>query len=174
MRWRSVAAGVVFILACLIALGLASDFLVDWLWFSAIGYFGVFWTIFRAKAFLFLEFVVSTVALWANTALASGFARRRQTSPSPRMGGSASGQDLSEGVLALFGPTPSRCRRHVTMACAAILVGTLFAWAETGNWDVALKFIRQVPTARAIPFTARISASISSRSQPWWRSRILR
>ena len=152
MRWGSVAAAVIFILACLIALGLVSDFLVDWLWFSAIGYFGVFWTIFRAKAFLFLGvFVVSTVALYANTALASRFARLRQTSPPPTIGGSASGQDLSEGLLALFGPTPSRRRRHVTMVCAAILVGTLFAWAETGNWDVALKFIRQVPYGESDP-----------------------
>ena len=152
MRWGSVAAAVIFILACLIALGLVSDFLVDWLWFSAIGYFGVFWTIFRAKAFLFLwVFVVSTVALYANTALASRFARLRQTSPPPTIGGSASGQNLPEGLLALFGPTPSRRRRHITMVCAAILVGTLFAWAETGNWDVALKFIRQVPYGESDP-----------------------
>ena len=152
MRWGSVAAAVIFILACLIALGLVSDFLVDWLWFSAIGYFGVFWTIFRAKAFLFLGvFVVSTVALYANTALASRFARLRQSSPPPTIGGSASGQDLSEGLLSLFGPTPSRRRRHITMVCAAILVGTLFAWAETGNWDVALKFIRQVPYGEGDP-----------------------
>ena len=52
MRWGSVAAAVIFILACLIALGLVSDFLVDWLWFSAIGYVGVFWTIFRAGELL--------------------------------------------------------------------------------------------------------------------------
>jgi uncharacterized protein len=152
MRWGNVAAAVIFILACLIALGLASDFLVDWLWFSAIGYVGVFWTIFRAKAFLFLGvFVISTVALWANAALASRFARRRQTSPLPVIGGSGSGQNFPEGLLALFGPTPSRRRRHVTIACAAILVGTLFAWAETGNWDVALKFIRQVPYGESDP-----------------------
>jgi len=152
MRWGNVAAAVIFILACLIALGLASDFLVDWLWFSAIGYVGVFWTIFRAKAFLFLGvFVISTVALWANAALASRFARLRQTSPLPVIGGSGSGQNFPEGLLALFGPTPSRRRRHVTIACAAILVGTLFAWAETGNWDVALKFIRQVPYGESDP-----------------------
>jgi uncharacterized membrane protein (UPF0182 family) len=29
---------------CLILLWLASDFLVDWLWFSSIGYPQVFWT----------------------------------------------------------------------------------------------------------------------------------
>ena len=38
----AVAAAVVLI--CLILLGLTADFLVDWLWFSTIGYSSVFWT----------------------------------------------------------------------------------------------------------------------------------
>ena len=38
---------------CLILLGLASDFLVDWLWFSAIGYLSVFWTTIGAEAKFF-------------------------------------------------------------------------------------------------------------------------
>ena len=53
MRWRGIAVAIIVIVACRIALGLASDFLVDWLWFSAVGYFDVFWTIFGAKAILF-------------------------------------------------------------------------------------------------------------------------
>ena len=35
---------------CLILLGLASDFLVDWLWFSSIGYLQVFWTTIRRQS----------------------------------------------------------------------------------------------------------------------------
>jgi Uncharacterised protein family (UPF0182) len=35
---------------CLILLGLTGDFLVDWLWFSTIGYLGVFWTTIVAEA----------------------------------------------------------------------------------------------------------------------------
>src|SRR5260221_9767960 len=53
MRWRGIAVAIIVIVACLIALGLASDFLVDWLLFSTVGYFDVFWTIFGAKAILF-------------------------------------------------------------------------------------------------------------------------
>ena len=30
---------------CLILLGLTGDFLVDWFWFSEVGYLNVFWTI---------------------------------------------------------------------------------------------------------------------------------
>jgi uncharacterized protein len=47
--WEGIVM-VLFIVAivgaiCLILLGLTGDFLVDWLWFSAIGYLHVFWTI---------------------------------------------------------------------------------------------------------------------------------
>src|SRR5436190_16755916 len=38
---------------CLILLGLTGDFLVDWLWFSTIGYLGVFWTTIAAEAEVF-------------------------------------------------------------------------------------------------------------------------
>src|SRR5215475_13546889 len=43
-----VAAAVIVI--CLILLSLASDLLVDWLWFSSVGYPHVFWTTIGAKA----------------------------------------------------------------------------------------------------------------------------
>jgi uncharacterized membrane protein (UPF0182 family) len=47
---------------CLLLLGLASDLLVDWLWFSSIGYLQVFLTTIGTKAVVF--FVV-----WTLTAL---------------------------------------------------------------------------------------------------------
>src|SRR6202051_1418778 len=63
---------------CLILLGLASDFLVDWLWFSSIGYLQVFLTSFGAKAVVFLAvFATTAVILWLNGWLAVHFARRR-------------------------------------------------------------------------------------------------
>ena len=38
MPRRGIAVAVIVIVACFIVLGLTSDFLVDWAWFSAIGY----------------------------------------------------------------------------------------------------------------------------------------
>ena len=38
---RALIVTAIIFLICLILLGLISGFLVDWLWFSAIGYFGV-------------------------------------------------------------------------------------------------------------------------------------
>lgn len=40
---------------CLILLGFASDLLVDWLWFSSIGYVQVFLTMIGAKAVVFFS-----------------------------------------------------------------------------------------------------------------------
>src|SRR6516165_4735172 len=55
--WRGavmvlIIAGIVLSI-CLILLGLTGDFLVDWLWFSTIGYLGVFWTTIAAEAEVF-------------------------------------------------------------------------------------------------------------------------
>ena len=65
---------------CLILLGLASDFLVDWLWFSSIGYLPVFLTSIGAKALVFFAVWTATaVILWLNGLLAVRFARRQPT-----------------------------------------------------------------------------------------------
>src|SRR5262245_46989996 len=53
MPRRGIAIAVVIIFASLIVLGLTSSFLVDWAWFSTVGYLGVFWTILGGKTVLF-------------------------------------------------------------------------------------------------------------------------
>jgi uncharacterized membrane protein (UPF0182 family) len=51
----AVAVGV-----CLILLGLTSDILVDWLWFSSIGYLQVFLTTIGAKAVVSFAVLTAT------------------------------------------------------------------------------------------------------------------
>ena len=63
MPRRGITVAVIVILACLIVLGLASSFLVDWAWFSAIGYLNVFWTILGGKAVLFFTVFVGSAFL---------------------------------------------------------------------------------------------------------------
>src|SRR5882724_5891800 len=66
----------VFVGICLILLWLASDLLVDWLWFSSIGYLPVFWTTFGAKAvLLFVVWTGTAVVLWLNGWFAVRLAR---------------------------------------------------------------------------------------------------
>ena len=79
MPWRRIGVPVAVIVACLIVLGRASDFVVDWAWFSTIGYVDVFWTIFATKAVLFIAvFAVSTSLLWMNGAISLRFAWQRR------------------------------------------------------------------------------------------------
>jgi hypothetical protein len=60
-------------LTCLIVLGVASSFLVDWAWFSAIGYLNVFWTILGGKTVLFFAvFSGSAVLLWVKDTSPTG------------------------------------------------------------------------------------------------------
>ncbi len=59
------------IVVFLFALASIMSVVVDWAWFSSIGYVGVFWTALTTKAALFVVvFAVSTLLLWSNATLA--------------------------------------------------------------------------------------------------------
>ena len=76
MPWRRIG-GLIALIVFLIALGRTSSVVVDWAWFSTIGFVGVFWMVFATKATLFVVvFGVSTLLLWANATLAVRFASR--------------------------------------------------------------------------------------------------
>ena len=149
MALRRVAVMMIIIAACLIALGIAADVLVDWLWFSAVGYPAVFWTMLGAKVALFLAvFAASAVLLWLNGNLAYRFAERRgRLLPVVSPWGSTSDQPLA-GLLAQLSP---RRPWHSFVAGGALLLAALIALGEVGNWDVALRFIRQTPFGQSDP-----------------------
>ncbi len=66
MLWKPIGAVIAFIVL-LFALMRVGGLVVDWAWFSSIGYVGVFWTAFVTKAVLFpAVFVASALLLWAN------------------------------------------------------------------------------------------------------------
>jgi uncharacterized protein len=149
MAWKGIGVAIAIGLACLIALGLATNFLVDWLWFSAIGYRDVFWTIFGAKAALFLAvFVVSTLFLWLNGYLAYRLAQRQEhsrTRASPWE--PTDGQTLPAILVQLSRRFPWR----FLIAAASIILAALIALGEAGNWDLALRFIYQTPFGQSDP-----------------------
>ena len=73
----AVIIAAIVLVSGLILLGLAGDFLVDWAWFSAVGYLSVFWTILSTKTVIFFAvFVCSGAFLWLNGLLASRFSGR--------------------------------------------------------------------------------------------------
>lgn len=137
----SIAA--VFVGICLILLWLASDFLVDWLWFSAIGYPQVFWTTIAAKAVvLFAVWTGTAVVLWLNGWLAVRVARRQ-----PPQSVAAFVWNLAGNVPPpdLFAVVRARLRWPRVIAGGAGLVALLVAALEVGNWDIILQFFYHVP-----------------------------
>ena len=133
----------VFVGIGLILLWLTSDFLVDWLWFSAIGYPQVFWTTIGAKAaVLFAVWTGTAVVLWLNGWLAVRFARRQPT------------QSVAVFVWNLAGNVPppdlfavvrDRLPWPRVIAGGAGLLALLVAAAEVGHWGAILQFFYRVP-----------------------------
>ena len=125
----------------MILVGFLGNFLVDWMWFSSIGYPQVFRKTIGAKAgIFFVVFAATAVALWANAHLALKLARR---------GGGSAGFD-SKVAGAVAPPDPLGFMRErlpwprVTAAVAGLLA-LLVAWGEADNWSILLRFLYQVP-----------------------------
>jgi uncharacterized protein len=143
-RWRGAVVALIIaaigVTICLILLGLTSDLLVDWLWFSAIGYLYVFWTTIRAQVGVFFAvFVATAIILWLNGSLASRFALPPWTQrPVSLPTGGATQPDLLEFMRQRL-PWP------LVIAGGAGLVGLLVGWGEVHNWGVFLRFLYQVP-----------------------------
>src|SRR5260370_40847258 len=145
--WRG--AVVVLIIAaivlsiCLILLGLTGDFLVDWLWFSTIGYLGVFCTTIAAEGEVFFAvFVATDIILWRNGSIASRIARspwtQRPADFEWQRTGVATLTDVLE-FLRLRLPWP------VVVTGGASLLAGLAAWGGGHNRGVFLRFLSEVP-----------------------------
>src|SRR5215831_3612495 len=128
---------------CLILLSLTGDFVVDWLWFSTIGYLGVFWTTIAAEAEVFSAvFVATATILWVNGSIASRFGQ------SPWTYRPADFEWKRTDIAAL--PDVLEFMRHrlpwpfITASGASVLA-VLVAWGEVHNWGVFLRFLYHVP-----------------------------
>src|ERR1700692_4217998 len=128
---------------CLITVGLASDFLVDWLWFSSIGYLPVFLTSLGAKALVFFAALTATaVILWLNGLLAVRFARRQ---PIQAFAASAWNPTGSTSSPDLFTLMRDRLPWSRVVAGGAGLLALLVAAAGAGNWSILRQFLCHRP-----------------------------
>jgi uncharacterized membrane protein (UPF0182 family) len=151
MIWgRGIAVAIAIIVACLLALGFARDFLVDWAWFSSIGLAQVFGTIVAAKCALFgAVFAATAGILWVNGAIAIRFAGARTTYLRPV----AMPWDslVSEQLPALIERFMRRLPWRQVVAAAAIVVAALAALGSAGNWNLVLNYLFQTPYGRSDP-----------------------
>src|ERR1700738_4697723 len=128
---------------CLILLRVASDLLVDWLWFSSIGYLQVCWTTIGAEAVVSLAVgMVTAVILWLNGWLAVRFARRQPIQSVAGITWQPTGNMPPPDLFAL---ARDRLPWPRVIAGGSGLLARLVAAAEVGNWGTFLRFLYQVP-----------------------------
>ncbi len=152
MPWKRIGAAIAVVVLLLALLRIGS-LVVDWAWFSSIGYANVFWTAFVTKATLFaVAFVVSTLLLWANATLALRFA---STTP-PRIPAGFSPSFIT--FQSSQGPWPqssglqlSPLAWRLMIVAAAVILGLLVAVSESSRWDLVLRFLYQAPYGRNDP-----------------------
>ncbi|HTT85660.1 MAG TPA: UPF0182 family protein, partial [Rhizomicrobium sp.] len=146
---RTIALVVAAIVAVFVVLALASSFLVDWLWFSSLGFAAVFWTTIIAKAALFAAVYAATACvLWVNGAIAVRLAGpRNYLRPVPMPWDSQVSDQLPAVIDRLLRRLPWR----LLVAAAALIVAVPVALDWTGNWMLALSYIHQAPYGQADP-----------------------
>ncbi|WP_245254418.1 UPF0182 family protein [Paraburkholderia sp. LEh10] len=139
MRARRIALRVAAVVACLIVIGRVTGIVVDALWFASIGYADVFWTIFTAKALLFVAVFAASAALLG----VSGYIAHRCARSAGAWQVEAPARDTSQAVSDIVDQIAPHIRWHASIAAAAVLLALLIAAGEMSNWDVTLRFLHQ-------------------------------
>jgi uncharacterized protein len=144
MRPRIILAGVAaVVIVTLIVLGVLDTFLVDFLWFSSLGYREVFDRIVSAQVMIFAAvWLVSFIAIVASGFLAIGENRvDRDRLRVVRRPDQMTEVNLPELIRAFSDRIPWRLLVLVVAAVLAIFPAN----GEAGGWDVYLKAIYGVP-----------------------------
>ncbi len=153
MPWKGISVAIAVIVVSLIALGRASSILVDWAWFSSVGYVGVFWTVFTTKAVLFMVvFAISALLIWVSGSVALRLARPLQLRlPAAFNPGFATLPGLPGMPAELLGLASPLLPWRLLILATTLFIALLVALAEIGKWDLLLRFIYQVPYGQDDP-----------------------
>jgi uncharacterized membrane protein (UPF0182 family) len=136
LAWWIIAA-VVFVIFLWLA-RVVGEVLVDWLWFSSVGYLQVFWTTLAAEVAVFGgTFVATAIVLWLNGWLARRLAQRPSTPLAATFG--------SQPPPDPFALLRDRLPWHRIIAGSAALLALLVAAGEADDWSILLQYLNQVP-----------------------------
>ncbi|RKF38261.1 UPF0182 family protein [Paraburkholderia fungorum] len=150
--FRRAAITLAAVVAGLIVAGRVTRVVVDWLWFSSIGYGDVFWTLISAKVFLFAAvFAASASVIAVSGFLAHRYARR----PGSWQVEAARLSGPPEFISELADQLAPRIRWRASVAGSAIALGLIVAASDISNWDLVLRFLYQVPYGEHDPIFGR-------------------
>ena len=136
------------IIAILITFAILSRFLVDLLWFDALGFKAVFTTVWGTEiTVFFVAAFVSCLILLLNGFIAaktrpSGARRPRNF----RVVGRG-----SEGVPEVIELSLENLPWRLIVPAVALVVGLIIGFAQAGNWDTVLKWFYAAPFGRSDP-----------------------
>src|ERR1700736_5773210 len=144
---------IILMVGCLIVLGSMASFVVDWLWFSAIGYLHVFWAIIVAKGVVFLAVFTATASiLWVNGWVALGLSQsaglHRRTDFEWTNAGAVTLPDVLDAMR-------HRLPWSAVIYGSAIVLAMLVGWGEIHNWGVFLRYLHQAPFGASDPLFGR-------------------
>ncbi|HEY9156917.1 UPF0182 family protein [Candidatus Binatus sp.] len=132
----------VVVIVALVALSLADQLLVDYLWFGRLGYGGVFNTTVAAEIGIFaIVWLVAFVVIFVSGLIAIGSSRDRERLRVVRRPDEMVEVNLPELIRALGERVPWR----VIVACGAALLALFAAQGEAGSWDTYLKGLYGAP-----------------------------
>jgi uncharacterized membrane protein (UPF0182 family) len=136
------------IIAILITFAILSRFLVDLLWFDALGFRAVFTTVWVTEiTVFFVAAVVSFVILLLN-----GFIAAKTHPPGARRarGFRVVGRG-SEGTPQVIELSLDNLPWRLIVPAGALILSLLIGFAQTGNWDILLKWLYAAPFGRSDP-----------------------
>src|SRR5579863_73946 len=143
MRSRSFLISLAaIIIAALITLSLTASLLVDYLWFGALGFRGVFTTTLIAQAAIFAAvWAITFLAIGASGLLALRLSRDRERLRVVRRNPEVTEVNLPELIRSLSDRVPWK----VLILGVAAVLGFFVAQSEASSWDVYLKGLLGVP-----------------------------
>src|SRR5712692_1147008 len=146
---RQTAALVLFLLliAVVVAFAALSNFLVDWLWFDALGFGTVFITVWKAKL---ATFGVAAGVSWVVLAVNGLLAARTPTVRARQLRLVINPRD-SEGLPEVIEFSPETLPWRTIVLVFATVLGLVLGLAQASNWELLLKWRYAVPFERVAP-----------------------
>ena len=124
------------IIAVLVVLGLADQLLVDYLWFSSLGFRSVFLTAVSARILVFAVVLLLALAgLWISGSLALRYSPDRERLRIVRFPEDIQQLSLPDVIRSLGERVPWR----LLIGAVALLLAIFVAAGESSNWDTYLK-----------------------------------
>jgi uncharacterized membrane protein (UPF0182 family) len=135
------------LIVVLICFSTLVGFLVDWLWFGALGFGAVFATVWRTKLAVF----AIAAGLSFGVVVCNGLIATRAAVPRVRRLRLIRTNGGFEVPPEVFDVSSLRWPWRALVSAAAALLGILIGFAQAGNWEMFLKWRTAVPFARTDP-----------------------